>query len=89
MVAKVADMPKVKAVFPVRRYPVPHHVVHSTGDSVQEVLARRQEGDDRLSTHLMTQVNKFRDSGVTGKGIKIGIIDTGVSAPAHSSADLN
>jgi len=84
LVAKVAEMPEIKAVFPVRRYPVPHHVVHSTGDAVQEVLARRQDGADRLTTHLMTQVNQFRDTGVTGEGIKIAIIDTGVSV--HSSA---
>jgi hypothetical protein len=85
MAAKVATMPKVKAVYPVRRYPVPHHVVHSTGDAVQAVLSKRQEGNDTFSTHLMTQVNQFRDSGVTGKGIKIAIIDTGVSQ-THSSA---
>ncbi|KAK3295212.1 peptidase S8/S53 domain-containing protein [Chaetomium fimeti] len=79
MIAKVATMPKIKGVYPVRRYPVPHHVVHSTGsDAVEAVLAKRQEeGNDTFTTHLMTQVNKFRDSGVTGKGVKIGIIDTG------------
>ncbi|KAK4041343.1 peptidase S8/S53 domain-containing protein [Parachaetomium inaequale] len=77
MAAKVATMPKVKAVYPVRRYPVPHHVVHSTGDAVQEVLSKRDVGNDTFSTHLMTQVNQFRDSGVTGKGIKIAVIDTG------------
>jgi len=77
IVATVAKMPKIKAVYPVRRYPVPRHVVHSTGDAVQEVLSKRQEGNDTFTTHLMTQVNKFRDAGITGKGIKIGIIDTG------------
>ncbi|KAK4238043.1 hypothetical protein C8A03DRAFT_33943 [Achaetomium macrosporum] len=77
MAAKVASMPTIKRVFPVRRYPVPHHVVHSTGDAVQEIIAKRTEGNDTFSPHLMTQVNKFRDAGITGKGIKIGIIDTG------------
>ncbi|KAG7291315.1 hypothetical protein NEMBOFW57_001328 [Staphylotrichum longicolle] len=76
MAAKVAKMPKIKGVFPVRRYPVPHHVVHSTGDAVQ-AIAKREDGGDEFSTHLMTQVNKFRDAGVTGKGIKIAVIDTG------------
>jgi hypothetical protein len=88
LVAKVAEMPQVKAVFPVRRYPVPQHVVHSTGDAVQEVLARRHDspdGPDTFTTHLMTQVNRFRDTGVTGEGIKIGIIDTGVSVPLSAS----
>lgn len=82
MAAKVAQMPRVKSVFPVRRYPIPRHTVLSTGDGVHEFLERRQDvGNDTFSTHLMTQVNKFRDSGITGKGIKIGVIDTGVSGP--------
>jgi subtilisin family serine protease len=78
--AKVAEMPQVKRVFPVRRYPVPHHTVHSTGDNVEAMLSKRQEsGNDTFTPHLMTQVNKFRDAGITGKGIKIAVIDTGVS----------
>ncbi|KAL2128468.1 hypothetical protein VTI74DRAFT_9137 [Chaetomium olivicolor] len=77
MAAEVANMPEVKRVFPVRRYPVPRHVVHSTGDAVQDAIAKREEGNDTFSTHLMTQVNKFRDAGITGKGIKIAVIDTG------------
>jgi subtilisin family serine protease len=77
--AEVAKLPQVKAVYPVRRYPVPLHVVHSTGDAVREFIAKRQGGNDTFSTHLMTQVNKFRAAGITGKGIKIGVIDTGVS----------
>ncbi|GAB1319843.1 Subtilase [Madurella fahalii] len=79
MAAKVAQMPRVKRVFPVRRYPVPHHTVLSTGSDVQKLLAKRQEsGNDTFTPHLMTQVNKFRDAGITGQGIKIGIIDTGI-----------
>lgn len=80
MAAKVATMPKVKAVYPVRRYPVPHHVVHSKGTVLDEGLVKRQvAGNDSFSTHLMTQVNKFRNAGITGKGVKIAVIDTGVS----------
>lgn len=78
--AKVAEMPKIKRVYPVRRYPVPRHVVRSKGTGVQEMIAKREvSGNDTFSTHLMTQVNKFRDAGITGKGIKIAVIDTGVS----------
>ncbi|KAL2150509.1 hypothetical protein VTH82DRAFT_7072 [Thermothelomyces myriococcoides] len=79
MAAKVATMPKVKAVYPVRRYPVPHHVVHSKGTVLDEGLVKRQvAGNDSFSTHLMTQVNKFRNAGITGKGVKIAVIDTGI-----------
>ncbi|KAL2270598.1 hypothetical protein VTJ83DRAFT_2782 [Remersonia thermophila] len=77
--AKVAEMPKVKRVFPVRKYAVPHHTVHSTGSAVEAIVSKRAAGgNDTFSTHLMTQVNKFRDNGITGKGIKIAVIDTGI-----------
>jgi len=80
MAMKVAQMPKIKAVYPVRRYSVPHHVVHSKGNAAADVLAKRQSEDtDTFSTHVMTQVNKFRDAGITGKGVKVAVIDTGVS----------
>ncbi len=86
MAAKVAAMPSIKQIFPVRRYPVPHHVVHSTGDAVQGTIARRKKDDkDTFETHLMTQVNKFRDAGIKGKGIKIAVIDTGVCAATDRS----
>lgn len=78
--AKVAQMPTVKRIYPVRRYPSPQHTVLSTGDAALEFVKRQDGGgNDTFSTHLMTQVNKFRDAGITGKGIKIGVIDTGVS----------
>ncbi|KAK3391845.1 peptidase S8/S53 domain-containing protein [Sordaria brevicollis] len=75
---KVAAMSGVKAMYPVRRYSVPEHTVHSTGSSVQEVVAKRDTAKDTFTPHLMTQVNKFRDAGITGKGIKVAVIDTGI-----------
>ncbi|EGO57967.1 hypothetical protein NEUTE1DRAFT_82047 [Neurospora tetrasperma FGSC 2508] len=78
LASKIAAMSGVKALYPVRRYSIPEHTVHSTGSAVQEVVAKRDTGNDTFSPHLMTQVNKFRDSGITGKGIKIAVIDTGI-----------
>ncbi len=75
-------MPVVKNMWPVKRYSIPEYTVHSTGNSAAapEVLKKRQAtANDTFSTHLMTQVNKFRDAGITGKGIKVAVIDTGVS----------
>ncbi|KAK4225046.1 putative protease [Podospora fimiseda] len=76
--AKVAKLPTVKRMYPVRRYPSPQHTVLSTGDAAQEFVKRQQGGNDTFSTHLMTQVNKFRDAGITGQGIKVAVIDTGI-----------
>lgn len=82
LAAELADLPKVKNVFPVRRYPLPRHTIHSVGSTVANIaesLKKRDNGTDTFSTHLMTQVNKFHDAGITGQGIKIAVIDTGVS----------
>lgn len=86
---KVADLPAIKNVWPVKRYPIPQHTVHSTGNvAINEMLAKRQYGNesDIFTPHLMTQVNKFRDSGVTGSGIKVAIVDTGVSFWKHADS---
>ncbi|KAK3323071.1 peptidase S8/S53 domain-containing protein [Apodospora peruviana] len=79
MAAKVADMPVIKNVWPVKRYPAPQHTVHYTGSGVKAAIEKRQAAGepDMFTPHLMTEVNKFRDAGETGKGIRIGIIDTG------------
>lgn len=36
-------------------------------------------GGDAQSVHAMTGVNKLHERGITGKGIRIGIIDTGIN----------
>lgn len=78
--AKVASMPAVKNMWPVKLFSVPRHTVHSVGKAVENGLSRRQAtSNDTFTPHLMTQVNMLRDKGVTGKGIKIAVIDTGVS----------
>lgn len=34
---------------------------------------------DTFTPHVMTQVDMLRADGITGKGVKIAVIDTGVS----------
>lgn len=36
------------------------------------------------STHIMTQVDKLRAKGITGKGARIAVIDSGVSSVISS-----
>ncbi|OIW32859.1 subtilisin-like protein [Coniochaeta ligniaria NRRL 30616] len=74
--AKIADMPAVKNIWPVKLFSVPQHTVHSVGDAAGGGLSRREEADT-FTPHVMTQVNQLRDKGITGKGIKIAVIDTG------------
>jgi subtilisin family serine protease len=79
--AKIAGMASVKNVWPVKLYSVPQHTVHSVGSDAEDGGLRRRQatGNDTFTPHVMTQVNMLREKGVTGKGIKIAIIDTGVS----------
>ncbi|KAF9050468.1 peptidase [Panaeolus papilionaceus] len=72
--ATIASLPGVKAIRPVMRVerpsPVQSHTVTGTDDP--------QVPQDTQSTHKMTGVDKLHAQGIFGKGIKIGIIDTGI-----------
>jgi subtilisin family serine protease len=80
--AALADLASVKRVWPNRVYDLPKDKVIWTGKnkdaSVANSLVKRQASNDTFSPHLMTQVDKLRAKGVIGKGIKIGVIDTGI-----------
>ncbi|RFU78585.1 hypothetical protein TARUN_3628 [Trichoderma arundinaceum] len=83
--AKIASVPSVKQVWPVQRFKRPSGpTVNSTnGDSshssdVSDLFRRATSGKDTYAPHVAVQVDKLHAEGFTGKGIKIGIIDTGV-----------
>ncbi|KAG7098097.1 hypothetical protein E1B28_000071 [Marasmius oreades] len=72
-VFELKNLPGVKAVHQARRFPpprVPARVVSSAKDP--------NFPTDSQSSHTLTGVNKLHAQGITGKGIKIGMIDTGV-----------
>lgn len=74
-----------RKVWPVKRYSLPEYTVEWTGSEdasgeVAAALARQSEADE-FSTHMMTQVNKLRDQGIVGKGVKVAVVDSGVSLP--------
>ncbi|KAI3557770.1 subtilisin Carlsberg [Colletotrichum abscissum] len=85
--AKIADKLSVKSVWPVRKIKMPKPVGTSIGRNgtassaalLRSLKDRRDEAaKDTYSTHVMTQVDKLREAGFTGKGIKVAIVDTGV-----------
>lgn len=94
--AEVAKLPAVKQIWPVKLYQIPKYTVHSTGspdnndhgDRGSASIKRAAAANDTVAPHLMTQVNMLKDSGVTGAGIKIGVIDTGVSEPTDLSREF-
>jgi len=76
---KVAAMPQIKQVWPVRRYHIPEYEVLWTGEATEGDEITKRAASDTFSPHVMTQVDQLREKGFTGEGIKLAIIDTGVS----------
>ncbi|KAL7627196.1 hypothetical protein AAE478_003972 [Parahypoxylon ruwenzoriense] len=77
--AKLSSLSSVKQVWPNRVYTLPKDEVIWTGQSEEYIKnVKRQLGNDTFTPHVMTQVDKLQAKGITGKGIKIGIIDSGV-----------
>ncbi|KAI0872073.1 peptidase S8/S53 domain-containing protein [Hypoxylon argillaceum] len=81
-VAALTNMASVKRVWANRVYDLPKDNVIWTGKNkdagIADSLVKRQSSSDTFSPHLMTQVDKLRAKGVIGKGIKVGVIDTGI-----------
>ncbi|KAM0553268.1 hypothetical protein ACHAPJ_007558 [Fusarium lateritium] len=81
LAAKLADLPAVKNVFPVKVYGIPTPRVEWTAKpGMKSPLKKRAINDtaDTFSPHVQTQVDKLRAKGITGHGIKVAVIDTGI-----------
>ncbi|PHH78656.1 hypothetical protein CDD82_2918 [Ophiocordyceps australis] len=83
--AELAALPAVKNVWPVRLYEMPNPKVEWVGSERdgRKLVARdgggkTNETADAFSPHVMTQVDRLRAKGITGKGVKIAVIDTGI-----------
>ncbi|KAG6133306.1 hypothetical protein E4U12_002843 [Claviceps purpurea] len=82
-VAIYAAMPAVKAVHPVMLYDMPNPKIEwiaPNGSTFEKsgLASRAEGGPDTFSTHVMTQVDKLRAKGITGKGIKVAVVDSGI-----------
>ncbi|OAA50286.1 subtilisin-like serine protease PR1C [Metarhizium rileyi] len=81
--AQLASIPAVKAVYPVQLFDMPRPRVewvaqNTTNPSSGFLSSRADDGPDTFSPHVMTQVDKLRAKGITGKGVKIAVVDTGI-----------
>ncbi|KAG6036178.1 hypothetical protein E4U41_005755 [Claviceps citrina] len=77
--SRMAQKPVVKRVWPVHNYPRPEFDPTIVDNLAPEALARdRKYSNGTFSPHTMIQVDKLRALGVTGKGIRVAIIDSGV-----------
>lgn len=89
--AEMALMPGIKKKWPVQVFSLPKPEVHWTGTPGMEYTAVQKEdlqerdlSNDTYTPHVMTQIDKLRDEGVTGKGLKVALVDTGVGRESHS-----
>ncbi|KAH7310748.1 peptidase S8/S53 domain-containing protein [Stachybotrys elegans] len=78
--ASLASLSGVKSIWPVTVVPPPNPEVHIIPGADSESLRRGGGNSSEVpySTHVMTQVDKMHAKGITGKGIKIAIVDTGI-----------
>jgi subtilisin family serine protease len=79
---RMAAMPAVKNMWPVQIISRPNPIVEwigaPTSDNLPAMLRKRDNETDTFSPHVMTQVDKLRAEGITGKGISVAVIDTGI-----------
>lgn len=83
-VARLKSLGAVKNVWPKQIYTLPDELQwagrEGLGAESGGIAKRGFENQTTTdSPHIMTQVDKLRAKGVTGKGIKIAVIDSGVS----------
>ncbi|KAF4463401.1 Minor extracellular protease vpr [Fusarium albosuccineum] len=78
---KMAALPVVKNMWPVKTYGIPTPRIEWTAKPGMEPDLKRRALDnttDTFSPHVMTQVDKLRAKGITGTGIKIAVVDSGI-----------
>lgn len=83
---KIESSPRIRSLWPVRTIQLAKPEDHGApaNGAITKANARRQEAafgnstKDTFSPHVMTQVDKLREQGITGKGVRIAIIDSGV-----------
>ncbi|KAL8414015.1 hypothetical protein RB594_005301 [Gaeumannomyces avenae] len=78
---RISELPQVKNLWPVTVVPMPKPEVHWTaaGTPLADVHRRAAAAvGGNYSPHVQTQVDRLLAEGLTGKGLRIGIVDTGV-----------
>jgi hypothetical protein len=83
--AQLAALPAVKNMWPVEwiKGPTMKDKAKRGPQELATKSKRQSNGTaDAPYTHVMTQVEKLHKQGFTGKGIKIAVVDTGVSTAA-------
>lgn len=78
----MAQLPAVKNMWPVTLIQAPNPKVEWVAGDVSSALQSRDVSPTDPSNfppHQMVQIDKLQAKGFTGKGVKVAVIDTGVS----------
>ncbi|KAG5974449.1 hypothetical protein E4U58_003065 [Claviceps cyperi] len=78
---EIAAMPAVKQMWPVKlvsRQAIGDALVVGTPQDSNVTVGGDMLPKDTFVPHMMTQVDKLRAKGITGKGVRVALIDTGV-----------
>lgn len=70
-VDKLVALPDVNKSWPTRK-------VHLTAPVAEPQVFGREAAKSSYSIHSMTGVDKLHDQGIYGKGVKVGVVDSGV-----------
>lgn len=77
--SRLQALPEIRNLWPVELVPAPQLNISWTAQGKPAAeIRQRQIANGGYSPHVMTQVNKLHDKGITGKGLRIGIVDTGI-----------
>lgn len=86
-ISQIASQDNVKRVWPIRWNPLPNDTViwkggedplSGVGSNAWRKRQLGSNGSDAYAPHRATQVDLLHAEGVTGKGIKIAVVDTGI-----------
>lgn len=81
VIAQIKERTEVNSIWPVRssKLDMPESQSPSVpGSSESQHVKRQNQADDTFSPHILTQIDKLHAEGVTGKGVLVAIIDSGI-----------
>ncbi|KAH7313888.1 peptidase S8/S53 domain-containing protein [Stachybotrys elegans] len=75
----LASLPAVKKMWPVKRYSIAEvEGINDKHNVTSSTLSSMKEDNATFVPHVMTGIDKLREAGVTGEGVTIALVDTGI-----------
>ncbi|KAJ4344848.1 uncharacterized protein N0V89_012592 [Didymosphaeria variabile] len=81
IITQIKARTEIASIWPVRSSKLQMPETQSptaSADSTSRLVKRQDQKEDTFSPHVMTQIDKLHAEGVTGKGVQVAIIDSGV-----------